>query len=75
VRSILRRDEADHPDAAQLKWDRFLDCPSAQSAPKVTLFYQEEEIQSVQLIPHGTADGRRTKPVQLAWIGRTNASR
>lgn len=64
VRSILRRGQADHPDGPQLKWDRFVDWPEGAQRAKVTLFYQEEEIQSVQLSRAALPTVGRAKPVQ-----------
>jgi hypothetical protein len=49
VRSILRRNEAALIDLTLTQWNRLLDWPGGAERAKITLFYQEEEIQSVQL--------------------------
>ncbi|HZV88678.1 MAG TPA: serine/threonine-protein kinase [Candidatus Binatus sp.] len=64
VRTILRRDETDRLDTAQLKWDRILDWPEGTERAKVTLFYKEEEIQSVQLARTAQPTAGRTKSGQ-----------
>jgi KAP family P-loop domain len=50
VRLILRRDEAALPHPTLLQWDRNVDWPKRTESAKITLFYQEEEVQSVQVM-------------------------
>ena len=49
TRSIFRRDEADLQDSTKLQWDRIVQWPEGAERAKITLFYQDEEIQSVQI--------------------------
>jgi serine/threonine protein kinase len=49
-RTVLRRDEdAELFDSGLVQWERILDWPEGAERAKVALFYQEEEIQSIQV--------------------------
>jgi hypothetical protein len=65
VRSIFRHDTAELRDSQVLQWERILDWPQGAERAKVTLFYQEEEIQSVQLSRKVQRKASRAKELQI----------
>jgi hypothetical protein len=64
VRSIFRHDTSELRDSRVLQWERMLDWPQGAERAKFTLFYQEEEIQSVQLSRKVQLKASRAKELQ-----------
>jgi serine/threonine protein kinase len=65
-RTVLRRaDDAEILDSTLLQWERILDWPDRAETAKVTLFYKEEEIQSIQLSRRAQSRGDLTQAPQI----------
>jgi len=63
-RIIFRHDDAKRLDSGMLQWEHTLEWPTGSERAKVTLFYQEEEIQSLPLNRRAELRVARVKGLQ-----------